>query len=547
MDLIVVMTPEGEIRYLSPALKRLLDLRDEPSSADLAALLHPEDLSSLRRLIGEDTAGPWPRTARVRIGPGPQWRELDLEAEDRRGDPTFGGFVVTARDVTSEMAAAYEREAVDPLTGLVNRQVFVRRLDGVLAGGDGRRVAVLLVDLDRFRTINESLGHGVGDTLLVSAAQRVSEVESDRVFVARLGGDEFGVACVQDGPASVPDEVAATLLRAFRRPFVLGGLDVALHCSVGIAVGRTGDGVTGEELLQQADSALYAAKTEGRDQASTYTPLMGVAVRERVTLRNALPKAFERAEFELWYQPIMSLSTGRVTSFEALLRWPSPQHGMVPPDVFVPLAEESMLIVALGRWVLETACAQLARWRREYPAAATLSVAVNVSGRQFGEPAFCDEVTAILEANDLPATALTLEVTESLTLAEATLVVLERLHRAGVRLAIDDFGTGHSSLGRLQRMPVHVLKLDRSLVAPLDAADPRGVAFVRSIGLMATSLGLTTVAEGVETREQLHLLRNADLDAAQGYLLGRPAPAHQLTQVLRTCSLTDRLDGIDPG
>jgi len=519
-----------------------LDLRDRRSSTDLAVLLHPADLKALCLLIDGNAAGVWPRRARVRIGPGPQWRELDLVVEDRSSDPTFGGFVVTARDVTPDLAARHEPEAVDSLTGLDNRQMFVRRLNGLLSTRGNRRVAVLIVDLDRFRRINESLGHAVGDTLLVAAAQRMSEVEAEHVAIARLGSDEFGVACACDAAGSVPDDVAATLLRAFRRPFVLGGLDVAMHCSIGIAVGEIGAGGTGEELLQQADSALYAAKTEGRDRVSTYTALMGVAVRERITLRNALPWALAQAELELWYQPIVSMATGRVTTFEALLRWRSAAHGMIPPNVFVPLAEESTLIVELGRWVLETACAQLARWRREYPAAATLSVAVNVSGRQLDESAFCDEVVSILEVNALPAAALTLEITESLTLAEATLNVLERLHRAGVRLAIDDFGTGHSSLGRLQRMPVHVLKLDRSLVAPLEATDARGVAFLRSIAAMAASLGLVTVAEGVETPEQLALLREANLDAAQGYLLGRPAPAVEHAELLRSGFLQGLLE-----
>jgi diguanylate cyclase (GGDEF)-like protein len=528
VDLIVVMTSQGEIRYLSPELRRLLALPEHARSSDLAALLHPDDLGMLRSLITDDM-GPWPRRARVRIGPGPPWRDLDLEADDRRDDPTFGGYVITAKEVTAGRGGP---DRTDALTGMPNRQVFMERLDELLASGHDGQVAVLLFDLDRFRTVNHSLGHSVGDALLARVAERLQQAAAGQGFIARLGGDEFGLVYRCDPLAPAPEQLAAILLRALAHPFVLRGLDVTVHCSVGIAIDR--DGFSAEQLLQAADTALYDAKSEGRHRISIYTSIMGLAVQERHALRSGMPKALSQGEFEMWYQPIVELGSGELRSFEALARWRSPEHGLVSPTRFIPLAEESGLIVELGRWALETACAQLASWRSALAGAARLSIAVNASGRQLDEDRFPAQIAGALLAAGLPADRLTIEVTESLILSEQAITRLGILRDLGVTLAIDDFGTGQSSLGRLQRVPVHVLKLDRSFVSPLDEREQAGVAYLSAIARMATSLGLRTVAEGVETHRHLHLVRSAGLDTVQGYLFGRPAPAAAFTQLLAT-------------
>jgi len=526
VDLIVVMTPQGEIRYLSPELRRLLTLPEAAQSSDLAELLHPDDLPMLRALIQEHDAD-WPRYARVRIGPGPDWRELDLEAEDRRDDPIVRGYVITAREITAPRSGPAR---VDALTGLPDRQVFMDGLAELLADAREGELAVLIFDLDRFRTVNQSLGHSVGDALLVKVAERMRQATAGRQFIARLGGDEFGLVYRYDTPTTSPEELAASLLRAMAHPFVLGGLEVSVHCSVGIAIDR--GGLNAEQLLQAADTALYEAKSEGRHRISTYTAIMGLAVRERHALRSSLPRALARGEFELWYQPIVEVASGALRSFEALARWRSPEHGMVAPARFIPLAEETGLIVELGRWALDTACGQLAWWRSESPGAAGVSVAVNASGRQLDEDRFPSQIAASLLSAGLPADCLTIEVTESLTLSDQAMRRLGVLRDLGVRLAIDDFGTGQSSLGRLQRMPVHLLKLDRSFVSPMDARDQAGVAYLEAIAQMATSLGLRTVAEGVETHRHLQLIRRAGLDTVQGYLFGRPAPATEFTDML---------------
>ena len=526
MDLIVVMTPHGEIRYLSPELQRLLTLPETATSADLAALLHPEDLGSLRSLIEEHDA-PWPRRGRVRIGPGPAWRELDLEAQDRRADPAVGGYVITAKEVAAGPAG---RDGTDALTGLPDRHVFMARLSELLAEDRDGKLAVLIFDLDRFRTVNHSLGHSVGDALLAKVAERMRQALSGQEFIARLGGDEFGLVFRYDAPASAPEHLAAALLRALAHPFVLGGLEVSVHCSVGIAIDR--GGLSAEQLLQAADTALYDAKGEGSHSISTYTAIMGLAVRERHALRSGLPRALAQQEFELWYQPIVAIDSGELRSFEALARWHSPEHGMVSPARFIPLAEETGLIVELGRWALQTACAQLASWRSEHPGAADVTVAVNASGRQLDEDRFPAQIASSLLSAGLPADALTIEVTESLILSEQAITRLRALRDLGVKLAIDDFGTGQSSLGQLQRMPVHLLKLDRSFVSPMDERDQAGVAYLQAIARMATSLHLRTVAEGVETHRHLQLVRRAGLDTVQGYLFGRPAPADAFTKLL---------------
>ena len=530
-DAVLLVAPDGTLPYVTPSVGRLLGLPlEDITLARLVELVDPADRQRLGEAYARVYAGGPPERAPVDVSTPDGWRQTEVELSAANGED---GVLITFRDVTERVQA--ERSArlatsVDPLTSLPNREVFLERLERAIAEGsaaDGELV-VLVVDLDHFKTINDSLGHRVGDGLLVVAAQRLVEALPD-CFVGRLGGDEFGVLSRQPFPTAAED-LAAAALQAFRDPLPIAGLDLVMHCSVGVARGR--DGWHADDLLQAADTALYAAKSEGRDRLAVFTEIMGAAVRERLTLNSALPRALEGGELELWYQPLVQLRTGAIASFEALLRWRSPEHGLVSPARFIPLAEESGHIVEIGRWALGEACRQLAQWRSAHAAAAELSVAVNVSGRQMSGEGIAVDVDAAVRAAGIPPRALTIEVTESLTLSEDAPAVLRGLRELGVRIAMDDFGTGYSSLASLQRLPFDILKLDRAFLTSLDAGPGRGTEFLTSIVAMAHSLDLVTVAEGVETAEHLRVLREAGLDKAQGYLFGRPVPADQAEQLL---------------
>ena len=530
-DAVLLIAPDGTLPYVTPSVGRLLGLPlEDITLAGLAELIDPADRVRLGETYARVLAGGPPERTPVDVSTPDGRRQTEAELSPADGED---GVLVTFRDVTERVQA--ERSArlaasVDPLTSLPNREVFLETLERDIEQGsaaDGELV-VLVVDLDHFKMINDSLGHRVGDGLLALAGQRLVEA-LPACLVGRLGGDEFGVLSRQSFPTAAED-LAAAALRAFRDPLPIAGLDLVMHCSVGVARGR--DGWRADDLLQAADTALYAAKSEGRDRFAVFTEIMGAAVRERLTLNSALPRALEGGELELWYQPLVNLRTGHIASFEALLRWRSPEHGLVSPVRFIPLAEESGHIVEIGRWALGEACRRLAAWRSAHAAAAELSVAVNVSGRQMSGEGIAVDVDAAIRAAGIPPRALTIEVTESLTLSEDAPAVLRALRGLGVRIAMDDFGTGYSSLASLQRLPFDILKLDRGFLTSLDAGPGRGTEFLASIVAMAHSLDLVTVAEGVETAEHLRVLREAGLDKAQGYLFGRPVPADEAEQLL---------------
>ncbi|MET0517710.1 MAG: EAL domain-containing protein, partial [Burkholderiaceae bacterium] len=436
--------------------------------------------------------------------------------------------------VADRVAALRESEAsmtrlaqYDSLTGLPNRILFRDRLTQALsrARRGGRQMALMFVDLDHFKQINDSLGHAVGDEVLKAVAQRLCEALRGTDTISRLGGDEFTVIAEDIEDAAHAELVAGKLRQALALPLLLGGRELVVSASIGVALHRCGDredDVDGESLLQAADIAMYRAKQTGRNAHAMFEPAMAQAINDSVTMGGLLRQALERGEFELHYQPKLDLGSGRIAGVEALLRWNSRELGPVSPAAFVPLAEELGLIVPIGEWVLRTACRQGQAWRQA--GMAPLTMAVNLSPRQLRDPCLIDKVSAALRDTRFPPELLELELTEGLIMEDVTGngETLAGIRRLGASLAIDDFGTGYSSLAYLSRLPVQTLKIDRAFVAALDS---NGTMLVATMVTLAHSLNLKVVAEGVETLAQLQLLGSLGCDQIQGYHYSRPLPA----------------------
>ncbi|MDQ3236945.1 MAG: EAL domain-containing protein, partial [Actinomycetota bacterium] len=412
----------------------------------------------------------------------------------------------------------------DSLTGLPNRVLFSDRLEHALSGKsrDGGSTTVLFLDLDDFKMVNDSLGHPIGDRLLVEVTRRLLECVRPEDTVARLSGDEFALL-IEDSPALETEAlIVSRILETLREPFDLQGIEVLVHGSVGIAEGSAGE--RAEDLLRNADVAMYSAKGGGKDRYEFYDPGMHAQALERLELRADLRRAVERGEFVVHYQPIMALGADEIGGFEALARWEHPEKGLVSPGEFIPLAEETGLIVEIGLLVLEEACRRVLEWQGT--SGEFLDLSVNLSARQFRQPDLIGQISGVLDRTGFDANHLKLEVTESTAMedVEMALVTLRNLRDLGIRLSIDDFGTGYSSLSYLRRFPVDDLKIDRSFVGRLDD-DAESAAIVSTTVSLARILNLTVTAEGVETANQLARLRGLGCDFAQGFHLSRPLTA----------------------
>lgn len=420
----------------------------------------------------------------------------------------------------------------DALTGLPNRRLLIDRLGQALALAhrENHQVAVLFMDLDRFKTINDSLGHMTGDALLQNVARRLSETLREGDTVSRLGGDEFVVVLPSLDQPKAAEKVALKLVDALAPPIDLGGQELRVSASIGISLFPE-DGCDTETLLRNADSAMYHAKDMGRNNYQFFMEQMNVAAAERLRLENDLHRALERQEFELHFQPRVSVANGLACGIEALIRWRHPERGLVLPGHFIPVAEDTGLIVPIGEWVINEACRQGTAWCAA--GLPQIPVAVNLSPRQFRQSNLVDTVARTIERHGWPCNLLELEITEGVLMQQTsdTLKTLEALNRLGVGLAIDDFGTGYSSLSYLKRFPVDFLKIDQSFVRDI-AVDPDDATIVTAIIGLAHSLGLTVVAEGVENASQLDFIREAGCDEAQGYHIGRPMPAGQMAEWL---------------
>ena len=525
---LVMVAPDGRMPVVN---RRAMDLLGVPEGRQASFLragqgrdILPEDCTQDR----EDAAAPLYRCTR------PDGTVLEVRSQVLDN----GGLVRTFTDVTEQTLSERRVRFLvhhDPLTGLANRILLHERLGEAIgeAGGRAGQLVVLALDLDRFKVVNDTYGHAAGDQLLRQVADRLRELVGPDDTVSRLGGDEFVIlwrgAASRDGV----EPLARRIVRNLVTPFILDGNMAQVGTSVGIAL-HPQDGATPESLLRNADTALYRAKSEGRGTVRFFEPAMEVELRERREMEQDLRLALQADVLELHYQPIMTCGNGAIRGFEALLRWTHPVRGAVPPATFIPVAEESGLILPLGRWVMERACAEAATWPEP------LRLAVNLSPAQFRSGNLPAIVDRALELSGLPAERLELEITEGLLIgdAEEALNAIHALKRRGVRIALDDFGTGYASLGYLHRFPFDRIKVDRSFVHAIGRRNGAH-AIVEAVLAMSSNLGMEVTAEGVETEEQLRFLQHRACDEVQGFLLGRPMSREAVAQLLRAHGLRD--------
>lgn len=527
-DATVIVGIDGRITWASPAVRTVLGPAPESVIGEpLDLLVGPstargldQPLSKLAELAPGATMA---LHATITVAEGEE-RSVEGTATNLVDDPAVEGLVIVLRDVTDrvEMQRQLVAQAlVDPLTGLANRTLFADRLEHALAQpriGAVHRLAVLFIDLDDFKAVNDSLGHGRGDDLLVAVGRRIADALGPSDTAARFGGDEFAVLLERVDP----DQALATARRILDQlevPLLLGEYPVSVTASVGVAHVEESGSVPAD-LLRSADLAMYVAKREGKGLARAYRSEMHEQELRQFAYRSEVGAAVERGQLHLLYQPIVDLDSARVIGAEALVRWEHPEHGLVSPLEFIPVAEATRAIIPIGRWVLQTACEQLATWTAEL---GPLTMDVNVSAVQLLEPGFVDDVARIVAESGVDPGCLVLELTESLLVQDADDArhVLEQLSEVGVQLAIDDFGTGYSSLAYLQNFPIDIVKIDRAFVNQL-GQDGRGRSLAESIITIAGSLGIGTIAEGIETPAQAADLSALECAHGQGYHYSRP-------------------------
>ncbi len=540
-DIVAIIRADGVIAYVSPASEAVLGRHpSDVAGTPVAELVHPDDrmllasrLALLNRVAdGHDVTA----TIRVQHRDG-SWRHLEAVGTAQLGNPAVQGVVINARDVTDRIAAAANLRQLalhDPLTGLANRTLVQDRLRGAAQGS----AAVVILDLDRFKDINDSLGHAIGDVVLVEVSERLRRTVRSGDTVGRLGGDEF-VVVLPD--VRHRDEVLTTvrrILEAIERPVVHDDRRFRLSASAGVAFSPE-HAASADGLLRAADAAMYRAKRE-RSGPAVYDEHDRARSAERLSLTTELADALEDDQFELHYQPEFDLAEGGVAGVEALLRWNHPRRGLVTPDAFLGLAEDVGLIHGLTRWVVDHAVAQAARWRSE---GHELPVAVNLSPACLTDAGFVDDVRAALDRHGVPANLLRLEVTERTVMGdpETALAVMRQLTAAGVTFSLDDFGTGYSSLTYLRMLPVAELKIDRSFIGTFERDVDRDI--VDTIVTLSRRLRLRVVAEGIESAQAAARLRQLGCHVGQGYHLGRPVPAGELDPEQRID--IDRLEAIE--
>ncbi|MGH2358840.1 MAG: putative bifunctional diguanylate cyclase/phosphodiesterase [Candidatus Limnocylindria bacterium] len=540
-DTFVVLGRDGLIHYESVAVERVLGYRPQQRiGRRFFELVHDDDVAGAEKLISEVVARPDLERVgelRMRHADG-SWRVLECVATNLLDDPAVAGVVLNYRDVTERKAleAQLTHQAFhDPLTGLANRALFIDRVQHALVrrAADGRRVAVIFCDLDDFKTINDSLGHAAGDEVLAAVAERFGRALRPADTVARLGGDEFAflVEDVSDTrrAVSLARRVSATLAA----PFAIAGKEVVVRASLGIAVSRRSVDDAGT-LLRNADAAMYTAKAAERGGYAVFEPGMHQAAVERLELEADLRLAIERNQLVLHYQPIVALDSQEIVGFEALVRWQHPERGLLAPASFLRVAEETGLILPIGQWVLTSACHQGRRWQANAPPATRPSISINLSAQEIHDPTLVERVAGVLRETHVDVLSVILEITETSMLqdADATVTTLAGLKRLGVKLAIDDFGTGYSSLSYLRRLPVDILKIDRSFVRGAGRSR-EDETLIEAVFRMGHSLGMQTVVEGIEDPEQRDHLLALGCEFGQGFYFGRPVEAAAASELLR--------------
>jgi len=535
-DVIMIVAPDGALRFASPASERTLGLQPENiAGTNLLDLWAGEDAERLRAFLAEvaasatGTIGP----VELRIEREPTCCVLEIVGSNLTNDPAVSGLALNFRDISERKALEEQLRQLafhDPLTLLANRNLFRDRVQHalMLAERGGTSVAVMFLDLDNFKNINDSLGHDAGDRLLQAVAQRLVKATRSSDTVARLGGDEFAVLLEGIATSGEVADVAGSLITSLDVPFALGTTDVRMTASIGIAVSTLRVGA--ETLLSNADIAMYHAKAAGKNRFVAFQPEMQAVLHERLRLEADLSQALNNQEFFVEYQPIVDLRTRSLLGVEALVRWRHPEFGVLLPERFIHVAEECGHVIELGRWVLQKACRDLHAWRSSIASGIGLRVAVNVSGRHLQHGDLVADVATALQKSGLEPENLVIELTESTIMynTDANLERLRRLKDLGVRLAIDDFGTGYSSLSYLHRFPIDILKIDRSFIGRLTSSDD-GPELARAVITLGDTLGLDTVAEGIELEVQVAALLALGCVAGQGFLFAMAGSLEQLT------------------
>jgi diguanylate cyclase (GGDEF)-like protein/PAS domain S-box-containing protein len=532
-DVVCLLDADGRITWVSPSSTRVLGYQDvDAIGLAFVDLVHPGDRERVQRAFDHTVGHPGPAEAiefRIRHEDG-SWRHFETLATNLLDDPDVRAVVTNSRDVSERVQAAEQvvyRALHDPLTGLANRQLLLDRMEQGLARArrSGSGVAALYLDLDDFKFVNDSHGHAAGDRLLVTVSERLRRVMRSGDTVARMGGDEFVILVegIDDGASATAfaDRIRAAIAEA-----ITLGTHQAVSVTVSVGIALDGGITTPELLLHDADAALYRAKATGKDRSEIFDATLRAESVRRLGIELMLRQALEQGDLVVHYQPIIDLATNQLHSVEALLRLARPTGELVAPGEFLEIAEETGLIVTIGAGVLDAACAQLATWRLEFGASGPASVAINLSSRQLSHPGLINQVCRVLSDTGLSPSMLSLEFDE-LAIRRArgrTRESLEQLRSMGVTVGIDDFGTGASSLTSLKALPLDYVKLDRSLVAEMGRAES-DTAIIRALIELAGTLGLTTIAEGVEREEQLVVLREMGCQLAQGFLFSQPQPA----------------------
>jgi diguanylate cyclase (GGDEF)-like protein/PAS domain S-box-containing protein len=542
-DSIVVIDTASRILYASPNVDQILGCDPQALVGQyILDLLHPDDRDQNQRTLRtilDGGAGAPAVTAVVRVQrQDGEWAWIEAVATNRVDVPGVEGIVINARDVSERLHVEEQlrfHALHDPLTGLVNRNVLTERVGFAIERSrrQGTAFAVMFIDLDNFKLINDTWGHSAGDDLLVGVAGRLTTTLRACDTAARFGGDEFVILIEDIADSEVAVAVAERVHETLAAPFTAGKQEFFTTASIGVFVGNGNEAPSTDDLLRFADMAMYRAKHDGRNRTNIYRSVPADDETERIALETDLRRAIERAELKLHYQPIIECDGERIVALEALVRWRHPDHGLVSPSIFIPIAEETGLILPIGAWVLSEACRQIAAWRAMF-GHRTPRVSVNVSTHQIRESGFAGMVRETLARHHLTGDALVLEVTESALMGDLTTAhaALETLHKEGVQIAIDDFGTGYSSLAYIHALPIDILKIASTFVERITAGS-EGRTIVGGIIELAHALDMQTVAEGVETEEQLRLLRSAGSDLAQGYLFDRPMPASEAEALLR--------------
>jgi diguanylate cyclase (GGDEF)-like protein/PAS domain S-box-containing protein len=556
-DVVTVVEIDSTITYASPSSQRTLGYAsDELEGIRFVDLVHDEDKTRALSFMSSHTEGEDVTATlefRVRRADG-SFVYAETQRTNLLHDPNVHGIVLTTRDVSErrEFEEQLSHQAFhDSLTGLANRVLFRDRVTHALERQerDQRPVSVLFMDLDDFKTVNDSLGHAAGDGLLGEVGERIREILRAPDTAARLGGDEFAVLLEDSGDGIGAADVADRLIQSLDAPFHLENKEVFVRASIGIAVAEPGDHEIDdvEALMRNADVAMYMAKERGKNRYQMFEPEMHETALRRLELKADLQRALEHGEFILNYQPVIELDTGRISGVEALIRWIHPDRGLVPPLDFIPLAEETGLIVPIGRWVLREACTYAAGLYERFPSDHPLHMAVNLSAKQLARADIVDDIRAIMQETGIDPSSLILEITESVMMADMELSIarLTELKELGVQIAIDDFGTGYSSLNYVRRFPVDILKVDKSFIDGVSEGGESS-ALTAAVIELAGILNLKPVAEGIERVDQLERLLELHCELGQGFYFAKPLESASLEELLAERRTMEAEAGLRP-